>query len=306
MRIGTEIPNMVSDAATVAETVRAADGSDIYSLWVPDHFFGNSNFFRAEDPQLEAYALLSFAAGITSRVRLGTLVTAAVYRPPGLLGKILTSLDVLSGGRCYAGLGAAWYEEEAVGLGIPFPGLAERFERLEEVIQILLRMWSADEQPFIGKHYKLERPLNVPNCVQRPHPPLLIAGGGERKTLRLVARYADACNLLLFDDPSALKHKLQVLKEHCDQIDRSYDAIEKTAWFMVERNGTARDALEPTMDRLHMLAELGIDHVILSVPGPDGIRKVELVAEIAHLAKPLAAADRIEALGTPQVLDLGG
>jgi F420-dependent oxidoreductase-like protein len=296
MRIGTEIPSMVTDVATVTEALYAADDSDIYSMWVQDHLFGNSNFFNAEDPQLEAYAVLCFAAGMTSRVRLGTLVTAAVYRPPGLLGKILTSLDVLSAGRCYAGLGAAWYEEEAVGLGIPFPGRAERFDRLEEVVKILLQMWRGDCRPFEGVHYRLERPLNMPACVQRPHPPLLIAGGGERRTLPLVVRYADACNLLGFD-LSVVKQKLEVLREQCERAQRPYDSVEKTVWVPLDAPDNDGFALAPALNKLEILAELGVDHVIVYIPGPDGSEKISWVAELARRVKSLPAAGRVQPLG---------
>src|SRR6202035_687662 len=164
-------------------------------MWVMDHFFQIPNVGPAENEMLEGYTALAFAAGRTSRIKLGTMVTGVTYRHPGLLVKTVTTLDVLSSGRAYLGIGAAWNEQEHKGLGVPFPPLSERFERLEETLQIALQMWSGDEKPYAGKYYQLARPLNSPQSVQRPHPPILIGGSGERKTLLLVAKYADACNI---------------------------------------------------------------------------------------------------------------
>lgn len=229
-------------ASTVTDIARRADTAGIDSLWVMDHFFqiGISGQ-PPESPMLEAYAALGFLAGITTNIRLGTLVTAVPYRHPGVLIKSATTLDVLSGGRLIFGVGAgAPFDPqpmgqatsfEAEGLGIPFPPLARRFEQLEELLQIAHRMWSGDETTYRGRHYELARPLNSPNSVQRPHPPILIGGSGERKTLRLVARYGDACNL--FHLPGSgyaddLAHKLGVLRRHCDEAGRDYAEIEKT------------------------------------------------------------------------------
>jgi F420-dependent oxidoreductase-like protein len=179
---------------------------------------------------LEAYATLSFAAGQTGRIELGALVTGVTPRHPGVLVKTVTTLDVLSGGRAWLGIGAAWNEEESRGLGIPFPPMAERFERLEETLRIAHRMWAGDREPFQGRHYRLEQPLNVPNALRRPHPPILVGGSGERKTLRLVARYGDACNLFEFGGLEALRHKLEVLRGHCAAEGRPYDEIQKTTF----------------------------------------------------------------------------
>src|SRR6201999_4364593 len=178
-----------------------------------DHFFQIRSVGPAEHEMLEAYTTLGFLAAHTSRARLGTLVTGVIYRYPGILGKIITTLDVRSGGRAWLGIGAGWNEEESRGLGIRFPPLSERFERLEETLQICLQMWRGDEKPYQGKHYSLERPLNSPQGLPRPHPPIMIGGGGEKKTLRLVARYADACNLFAGRDEA---HKLEVLRQHCE------------------------------------------------------------------------------------------
>ena len=192
-----------------------------------DHFFQMEGFQTAHDPMLEGYTTLGYLAAKTERMKLGTVVTGVTYRHPGLLAKIATTLDVLSEGRSFFGIGAAWYEREHLALGVPYPAMSERFERLEEAIQIVLQMWSDDEGPFEGKHYQLAETINVPQPIQKPHPPIVIGGGGEKKTLRLVAKYADACNLNV-TDVEEVAHKLQVLREHCDAEGRDYATIEKT------------------------------------------------------------------------------
>jgi F420-dependent oxidoreductase-like protein len=266
-------------AKLMSRLARTADDAGFDSLWTMDHFFQIPITGQPpEAPLLEAYAVLAFLAAETSRIRLGTMVTSVAYRHPGVLIKAVTSIDVLSGGRVIFGVGAgAPFNEpppgrsprdfEAYGLGIPFPPLAERFERLEELLQIGLQMWRGDESPYEGAHYQLLRPLNSPNTIQHPHPPILIAGSGERKTLRLVAQYGDMCNL--FDLPGSgfaddLKHKLQVLQAHCDDAGRDYEAIEKTVVTFVDPDtDKAR-----TVDHLAELAELGIHHAMVSPRQP--------------------------------------
>jgi len=259
----------------LSRLARRADEAGFDSLWTMDHFFQIPITGQPpEAPLLEAYAVLAFLAAQTERIRLGTMVTSVAYRHPGVLIKAVTSIDVLSGGRVIFGLGAgAPFNElpagrsprdfEVPGLGIPFPTLAERFERLEEVVQIALQMWRGDEAPYEGRHYQLLRPLNSPNTLQFPHPPVLIAGSGERKTLRLVARYADMCNL--FDLPGTgfaddLKHKLDVLRSHCDDAARNYSAIEKTVSSLIDPDEDQAGILA----HLAELADLGIDHAIVS------------------------------------------
>ncbi|MDE3077174.1 MAG: LLM class F420-dependent oxidoreductase, partial [Chloroflexota bacterium] len=233
MKIGLQIPNftMPGGAAELRQRLgdiaRAADDAGFASIWVMDHFFQIGNIGPAEMEMLEGYSALSFMAGLTSRARLETMVTGVTYRHPGILVKSVTTLDVLSGGRAYLGIGAAWNEREHLGLGVPFPPMSERFERLEEALQIALQMWSGEVKPFAGKHYRLAETLNSPPPVSQPHPPILIGGGGEKKTLRLVAQYANACNLLARDLPT-VKHKVDVLREHCARLGRPYDDIEKT------------------------------------------------------------------------------
>src|SRR5512142_2775069 len=240
MRIGLQVPNFTYPAGPghlredLAAIARAADEAGFYSLWVMDHFFQIGNRDRRsglgppEEEMLESYSALSYFAGLTQRVKLGTLVTGVVYRYPGILIKTVTTLDVLSGGRAYFGVGAAWNEVESRGLGVPFPPPKERLERLEETLQIARQMWSGSEEPYNGKYYHLERTLCSPQPLSKPHPPIMVGGGGEKKTLRLVAQYADACNLFARAGEEALLHKLDVLKRHCDEVGRDYSAIERT------------------------------------------------------------------------------
>jgi len=281
MRIGIQVPifdQPGGDAAigpAFADTARTADAAGFDSLWVMDHFFQIPPLGEAERPMLEGYSALAFAAGITSRIKLGTMVTGNTYRHPGLLVKTATTLDVLSGGRAYLGLGAGWFEREHLGLGVPFPPTAERFERLEETLQIAHQMWSGEVGPFEGRHYRLAETLCRPLPLTKPHPPILVGGGGEKKTLRLVARYADACNLFAGPDPDGgfgggletLRHKLDVLRGHCEAQGRPYDAIEKTTLGMsVSREPTPFSMTpEVAVELLGRLAELGVDHHIFGV-----------------------------------------
>jgi F420-dependent oxidoreductase-like protein len=273
MKLGLQIPNFTwpNGPAQLGDTfgllAQRAERAGFSSLWVMDHFFQLANIGPAEHEMLEGWSTLAYAAAHTNRIKLGTLVTGVTYRHPSILVKIATTLDVLSHGRSYFGIGAAWNEQEHRGLGIPFPPVAERFERLEETLQIALQMWAGDETPYLGKYYQLERPLNSPQAVQKPHPPILIGGGGERKTLRLVARYADAWNFSTVSapDPKLVPHKLAVLREHCQAIGRPYEQIEKTTLDVIHlsRNGR-QGTLTPAaaIERLAFLASLGIDQVI--------------------------------------------
>jgi F420-dependent oxidoreductase-like protein len=280
VRIGIQVPSFTYPGGqerigpTFGRIARDADQAGLASLWVMDHFFQIRGVGAAEEPMLEGYAALSYAAALTERITLGTMVSGVVYRHPGILVKTVTTLDVLSGGRAWFGVGAAWNADEAAGLGVPFPPVSERFERLEETLRIARQMWAGDESPFEGRHYTLARPLNSPPSVSRPHPRILVGGGGERKTLRLVARYADATNL--FDTPE-LPHKLDVLREHCAREGRPYGDIEKTTLCVLTATTTAAQ-LEETVGRL---AGLGIDQVVFSVRQPHRPDAVPLLAELA-------------------------
>jgi F420-dependent oxidoreductase-like protein len=282
--------------STLADIARAADQAKFESIWVMDHFWQ----IRINGPEhhdmLEGYTALSYMAALTSRARLGTMVTGVVYRHPGVLAKTVTTLDVLSGGRAWLGIGAAWNEAESRGLGIPFPPIKERFERLEETLQICLQMWEGkrgSEKPFHGKHYTLERPLNSPQSLTRPRPPILIGGGGEKKTLRLVAQYADACNL--FPGPE-IARKLDILREHCQAVGRNYDDIEKTAMFQLDV-GDKGEKVDELLAGLHWLASMGIQTVIGRVPHIDRIKPLEVIGErvipaLAGLQTAAASARR--------------
>jgi F420-dependent oxidoreductase-like protein len=279
LKIGLQIPSFTWPGgpgrigADLAAIARTADGAGFDSIGVMDHLFQIRSFGTPQREMLEAYTTLAFLAAHTSRVRLMTMVTGVTYRHPGVLAKSVTALDVLSGGRAWLGIGAAWNEQEHRGLGIPFPPLAERFERLEETLQICLRMWSDDERPYEGRHYRLERPLNSPQSLTRPHPPVLVGGGGERKTLRLVARYADACNL--FPGPQ-VAHKLDVLRRHCEAEGRDYDTIEKTCLFTFDV-GERGANLGKLVGRLRWLASMGVETVMGSVPGVETLEPLEII-----------------------------
>jgi F420-dependent oxidoreductase-like protein len=238
--------------SVLADVAAAADEAGFERISVMDHLWQIQVIGPAEWDMLEAYTTLGFLAAHTKRAKLMTLVTGVVYREPGLLAKAVTTLDVLSGGRAILGIGAAWNEEESRGLGLPFPPTKERFERLEEALRICRQMFDADETPFEGTHYRLERPLNSPPPLSRPRPPILIGGGGEKKTLRLVAQYADACNLFPVPD---LQHKLDVLKRHCDDVGRDYDEIQKTVMvsFDLGEKGEKAGEIIDTLGRLNAL-----------------------------------------------------
>jgi F420-dependent oxidoreductase-like protein len=243
-------------ASDFARGARMAEDAGFTKVSVMDHIWQIQAVGPKEHEMLEAYTALGYLAAVTERVQLMAWVTAATYRPPGLLAKQVTTLDVLSGGRAWLGLGAGWNEEEARGLGLPFFPTAERFERLEETLQICLQMWSEDESPYAGQHYQLERTLNSPQSVQKPHPPILIGGGGERKTLRLVAQYAQACNL--FPSPE-VEHKLEVLRGHCADVGRDYDDIAKTVLLRLDP-GPGGDKVDEVLEQLSRYAGLGFTH----------------------------------------------
>ena len=281
MKAGLHIPDFTWPGGPpemrvrLGEIAQLAEQAGFDRISVMDHVWQIRNVGPAEHEMLEAYTTLGYLAARTERVKLLTLVTAVVYRDPGLLAKAVTTLDVLSGGRAMLGIGAAWNEEEARGLGLLFPPTAERFERLEEALRICLQMWSDDEGPFEGKYYHLGRTLNSPQSLSRPHPPILIGGSGERKTLRLVAQYADACNI--FGGPE-LARKLEVLREHCAAVGRDYAEIEKTsgARFDLGANG---ENVEQVIEQLHELAELGVQVAHGAVVGVGTLRPLELMAE---------------------------
>ena len=279
MKVGLQLPNFTYPKGpaqipgNLARVARAAEDAGFYSLWMMDHFFQISMVGPHENEMLEGYTTLGYLAALTQRVKLGTMVTGGVYRYPGILLKTITTLDVLSGGRAYLGIGAAWNEQEAKGLGTPFPPLAVRFECLEETLQIAKQMWSANNGPFHGKHYRLEETLCSPQPLSLPHPPILVAGGGEKKTLRMVAQYADACNL--YGPPETIKAKLAVLKQHCDTLGRDYGAIEKTTLGTVDLR-PGKMSSQDVIAQCRTLAALGVQHALFNIPNDYEIEPLEI------------------------------
>jgi F420-dependent oxidoreductase-like protein len=258
----------------LASTARAADEGGFSTFTLMDHWFQMEQFATSQDPMLEGYTSLGFLAGQTEHVTLSLLVTGVTYRHPGLLAKIVTTLDVLSGGRAMLGIGAAWYEREHNGLGVPFPPVSERFERLEETLQICRQMWSDDDGPYEGAHYQLAETICRPRPVQQPRPKILIGGGGERKTLKLVAEYADACNLFAMGT-DAIRHKLEVLERHCADVGRDPAEIRRTILGGGDPVGDP-DGFLATMESY---AELGVDLVEIVPMGPDPVALVRQLSE---------------------------
>jgi F420-dependent oxidoreductase-like protein len=279
VKLGLQIPAFdfpggpATIGPTLARIARVADDVGFDSIWVMDHFFQIPGVGDVHEPMLEAYTTLGFLAAATERLRLGTLVTGVTYRPPAVLIKEVTTLDVLSGGRANFGIGAAWFEREHVGLGIPFPPLAERFERLEETLRIANHMWRGDTSPFHGRYYQLDEPLNSPPPLSRPHPPIMIGGAGERKTLRLVARYADASNFFARMPREELVHKLDVLRRYCAEEGRDFDAIDRTVMVAVD-DDTDTKAL---VNQLKELSDLGFTTGIASIRASDPLEAIDLV-----------------------------
>jgi F420-dependent oxidoreductase-like protein len=285
MKIGLQIvrfnwpggPTAIGDK--LAEIGRTADEAGFDSIWVMDHFFQIApGLGEVSDPMFEGYGALSYLAAVTKKARLGTLVTGVHYRHPGFLIKQVTNLDVLSGGRAYFGVGAGWYEQESKGLGFPFPPLATRFEWLEETLQIAQQMWAKGQpeevKPYNGEHFQLAEPINSPQPVSKPRPPIMIGGMGEKKTLRMVAQYADACNLFAQAGEDEMRRKLDVLADHCQTLGRPYEEIERTSL------GTAHLApgemsADEIIDTCQRLADVGIQHAIFNMPNVHEIAPLE-------------------------------
>lgn len=301
MRIGLHLPNFTwpgGPAALrerLAEVARTADDAGFSFITVMDHFFQIGVQGPVEMEMLEGYSALAYLAGATKRVRLGTMVTGVTYRQPGVLIKTVTTLDVLSGGRAFLGLGAAWFEREHVGLGVPFPPLKERFERLEETLQIAQHMFSGKRDPYEGRHYHLAEPLLSPAPLSQPRIPILVGGSGEQKTLRLVAQYADGCNL--FGDPEMQRQKLSVLKQHCEKVGRPYEAILRTAnsRIFVTRHGD-NGSLTPAqaLQQVRALGEAGLQLANFSMPNVSSLEPLEIfgreiIPAVADLGNPAPA-----------------
>lgn len=262
---------------TLGQLGEAAEEVGVHHLSLMDHYFQLEMMgMNAAEPMLEGYTGLGFLAAKTSTIQLGLVVTGVTYRHPGLLAKIVTTLDVLSGGRAQLGIGAGWYEREHKAFGVPFPAIRERLERLEETLQICLQMWSDNDGPFEGKHYQLTETLCSPRPIQSPRPTILVGGAGEKVLLRQVARYADACNLFSALGHDGLQHKLDVLRRHCDNEKREYDAIKKTVlWVGAPPVGDSADAF---LGEMETYAKLGIREIVVMPMGDDQVGWVRSLA----------------------------
>lgn len=285
MKIGLQIPSFTwpggkaAIAGKLVDIAKTADEVGFASIWVMDHYFQIApGLGEVDDPMLEGYGVLSYLAAVTKKARLGTLVTGVHYRHPAFLIKQATNLDVLSGGRAYFGVGAGWYERESKGLGFPFPPVATRFEWLEETLQIAQRMWAKGQpkevKPYEGQHFQLAEPINSPQPLSKPHPPIMIGGMGEKKTLRMVAQYADACNLFARVGEDELRRKLDVLAGHCQALGRPYEEIERTTLGTVHLAPGEMSA-DDIIDRCQRLADVGIQQAIFNMPNVHEIKPLE-------------------------------
>jgi F420-dependent oxidoreductase-like protein len=281
VKIGLQIPSFswpggnAAIGPTLARIAQDADAAGFDSLWVMDHFFQIRGVGRPEEPMLEGWSALAFMAAHSKTATLGLMVGGVHYRQAGLWAKAATTLDVLSGGRSYLGIGAAWNEEESHGLGFPMPPLGVRFEMLDETLQIIHAMWQGERgsgEAFEGAHYQADRLLNSPQVLSKPHPKIIIGGGGEQKTLRLVAKYADACNI--FGGPDQLTHKFAVLRERCAEIGRPFGEIERTNLQTVD---LSRDSVEQVLDRFETLAAVGVQHVIFNLVNVSDPHTLEVI-----------------------------
>ena len=287
MYIGMQIPQFKpSKPETMGnwfvELAQAAEESGFYSLWVMDHFFQLGKWLgEPETPMVEGYTTIGYLAGVTKKIKLGLLVGGVIYRHPSIVIKMISTLDVLSGGRMYMGIGAAWYEHETKSLGMRFPATKERFEQLEDILQLALHMWSGKTSEFKGKQITVPYPVNNPQPLTRPHPPILIGGQGERKTLRFVAQYADACNLFGRAGDDVLRNKLKVLQDHCRELYRPYDEIEKT---VLETFDPSNQNIEEVLTRFKELKEIGFSHVIFNLKGD---YTPEAIAEFGEKIVPI-------------------
>lgn len=298
MRIGLQLPSFSFPGGTpelrdrLTEIARAAESAGFESLWVMDHLFQlpeDTGWGGPDEPMLEAYSTLGFLAGVTSRIRLGALVGCVVTREPGLLIKAATTVDVLSGGRLTFGIGAGWYGREAIGLGIRWPERRERFARVEEILRLAHHVWSDDRSPFDGPFTTLPEPIIRPQPLARPHPPIMVGGNGEQRTLRLVARYADACNFLVLD-PDEVRARMEVLRAHCADIGRDVREIEITALDEVDLRPGRQSAAE-VVARARAQADAGVQHLIVNMPDAWEVRHLELIGrEVIPALNPSLAA----------------
>lgn len=281
MQIGLQIPSFKYPGGTAAirptlkKIVTTAEAAGFYSIWVMDHYYQIKNLFGEDytDPMMEAYTTLGYLAGLTEKAYLGVMVTGVIYRLPSVLLKMVNTLDIVSGGRAYFGVGAAWYQEEAEGFGIPYPSTGERFEWLEDTLKLAHQLWAGDETSFTGQRFSAPKITNNPRPISQPHPRILIGGSGPTKTLRMSAQYADAINLFEMAGPEKNAESLKTLKEHCERLGRDYDSIEKTA--LCTATLGAGDTVESILERLKKLSDLGFSHAIFNMPNVSEITPLE-------------------------------
>ncbi len=285
MQIGLQIPSFKYPGGTAVirpklkEIVTTAEAAGFYSLWVMDHYYQIKGLFGEAytDPMLESYTTLGYLAGLTEKAFLGVLVTGVIYRHPSVLLKMVNTLDILSGGRAYLGIGAAWYEDEAKGFGIPYPATSERFEQLEDNLKLAKALWASDETSFAGKHFVAPAITNNPRPLSTPHPRIMIGGMGPQKTLRMVAQYADACNFFEGAGSENMQKALDTLKAHCETLGRDYDSIEKTSLGTVHLS--EKDTVDSTIKRLQELSAMGFTHAIFNMPDVYKITPLEIFAK---------------------------
>lgn len=294
MHIGLQIPSFKYPGGAAAirpklkEIVTTAEDSGFYSLWVMDHYYQIKGLFGETytDPMMESYTTLGYFAGLTEKAYLGVLVTGVIYRHPSVLLKMVNTLDILSGARAYLGIGAAWYEEEAKGYGIPYPSTSERFEQLEDNLKLAKALWSSDETAFEGKHFSAPAITNNPRPLSNPHPRIMIGGTGPNKTLRMVAQYADACNIGEWVGTENMQKALDTIKVHCETLGRDYDSIEKTCLCTVHLSKD--DTVQSISNRIKELAAMGFSHAIFNMPDVYTISPLETFAkEIIPAAEAL-------------------
>ncbi|MFN8379545.1 MAG: TIGR03560 family F420-dependent LLM class oxidoreductase [Anaerolineae bacterium] len=285
MHIGLQIPSFKYPGGTPAirptlkQIVATAEDAGFYSLWVMDHYYQIKGLFGEAytDPMLEAYTALGYLAGLTEKAYLGALVTGVIYRHPSVLMKMVNTLDIVSGGRAYLGIGAAWYEEEAKGFGIPYPSTSERFERLEDNLKLARALWASDETSFEGQHVTAPAITNNPRPLSSPHPRIMIGGTGPKKTLRMVAEYADACNIGDWVGREKMQEAIDNLKAHCDAVGRDYDTVEKTSLGTVRLSG--KDTVASVLEKIEQLAGMGFSHAIFNMPDVYTITPLETFAK---------------------------
>ena len=285
MHIGLQIPSFKYPGGTATirpklkEIVTTAEEGGFYSLWVMDHYYQIKGLFGEDytDPMLESYSSLGYIAGLTEKAYLGVLVTGVIYRHPAVLLKMVNTVDILAGGRTYFGIGAAWYEDEAIGYGIPFPSTSERFEQLEDCLQLAKALWAADEIAFEGKHFTAPAVTNNPRPLSNPYPRIMVGGTGPKKTLRMVAQYADACNIGDWAGDEKMQKALDTLKGHCDNLGRDYDTIEKTSLSTVNLSGD--DTAASIINRIEEFSQMGFTHAIFNMPDVYKITPLEIFAK---------------------------